>query len=146
MEGGDLSNEVAGRLLFVFEGTVGRLRPGAEARERGLLRLRRWAAAVRCWEIPQEARAVLWDAAWRWSYRFDVVTHRPAGFAKALEGALDEADVPFTKVWSMSVDELARALARMPDVQAVFFADQSRRFAYGSRGVLVENGLSKGLF
>lgn len=146
MQDGDLSNEVAPRLMFVFEGVVGQLRgPAAELREKGMLRLHRWAKAVECWEIPDVARAVLWDAAWRYSYRFDIVTHRPAGFAKALVPLLDEADIPYTQVRSWRPDVLARRMVTMPELQAVYFADPANRFTYGGRGVFLPEGLTQRL-
>lgn len=144
MEKGDLSNEVAPRLVFVFEGVVGRLRD--ELREKGMLKLHRWAKAVECWEIPELARSILWDTAWRYSYRFDIVTHRPPGFAKALVPLLEEADIPYTQVRSWRPEQLARHLIAMPDVQTVYFADPENRFTYGGRGILLPEGLTRRLF
>jgi hypothetical protein len=142
MQGGDLSNEVAPRLLFVFENTIGTLpSKTAEARERTAVKFHRWRTAVDCWMIPPRSHALLWDVAWRYNYRFDVVTYRPAGFARELEKRLG-MDVPVSSVFSSSPALLARKLAFMPDVRFVYDADPERVFTYGGRGVHLEGGLA----
>jgi hypothetical protein len=143
MLGGDISNEVSPRLLFVFEGTVGRLpSKAAEAKEKVQCKLKRWDKAVECWEIPERAYALLWDVTWRYNYRFDIVTYRPKGFAKALGQRLDDEGLPVGRVWNSSPVLLAKKLAFMPDVRFVYDADPTRHLTYGGRGVHMPGGLA----
>lgn len=142
MQDGDLSNEVAPRMLFVYEGVIGF--PRSETvmlKERVYLKMHRWAKAVDCWDIPSQARNVLWDVTWRWNFRFDIVTFRPAGFATALRERLDNEGIPFTRCWASSPARLAKQLAYMPDVKYVYDADTSRRFTFGGKGVHLPGGL-----
>lgn len=143
VEHGDLSNEVSPRLLFVFEGTVATLpSKTAAAREKAMIKLRRWHRAVELWDIPERAHALLWDVSWRYSYRFDIVTYRPAGFARALAERFDNEGLPVGRVWASSPALLAKKLAFMPDVRYVYDADGDRLFTYGGRGVYLEGGLA----
>lgn len=143
MLGGDISNEVSPRLLFVFEGTVGTLpSKTAEAKERFYLRTKRWAKAVELWQIADRAYALLWDVTWRYNYRFDIVTYQPKGFAKALAERLDDEGLPVGRVFASSPNLLTKKLAFMPDVRYVYDADPSRHLTYGGRGVHMPGGLA----
>lgn len=143
MQGGDISNEVAPRLLFVFEGTLATVpSKTAEAKEKLQCRLKRWAAAAELWEISEQASILLWDVAWRYNFRFDIVTYKPAGFARALKDRLDEEGLPAAKVWHSSPQLLAKKLAFMPDVAYVYDSDPTRLFTYGGRGVQTPVGLA----
>ncbi|HET7110134.1 MAG TPA: hypothetical protein VFI41_04640 [Gemmatimonadales bacterium] len=134
---------MAPRLLFVFENTVATLpSKAAEAREKAALKLRRWTTAVNQWEIPERAYALLWDVSWRYNYRFDIVTYRPACFGKALKLRLDDEGLPVGNVWASSPIMLAKKLAFMPDVRYVYDADPQRIFTYGGRGVHMPGGLA----
>ena len=143
MQGGDLSNEVTPRLLFVFEGTVGRLpSEAAELKEKLYLKTKRWSKAVAQWEVPDRAYALLWDLTWRWNYRFDIVTFRPAGFAKELAVLFDEVSLPVGHVIATTPKGLAQKLVYMPDVAHVYDADDSRLFTWGGRGRYMPGGLA----
>jgi hypothetical protein len=141
MQKGDISNEVAPRVIFVFEHNIGYLRPSAEVMERTLIKARRWRRAVDLWEIPQHVHTMLWDTAWRWECRFDIVTYKPEKFAGYLLDRLNEEDVPFSNLWAEPKEEFLHRLTFMPSVQYVFHADPADRFSYGSRGVLLAGGL-----
>jgi hypothetical protein len=143
MQGGDLSNEVSPRLLFVFENTVGTLSGKVdEAKESWYLRSKRWRKAVDLWEISDRAYALLWDVSWRYNYRFDVVTYHQPHFAKALAERFDDEGLPVGRVIASTPMKLARQLAFMPDVRYVYDADESRLFTYGGRGVYMPGGLT----
>lgn len=143
MEGGDISNDIAPRMIFVFEGVIGELPgPMAAAREKAALKAHRWGAAVKCWQISDRADMLLWDVAWRWNYRFSVVTYRPAGFAGALELRLNEENLPFSTVWATTPETMAKRMAFMPDVSHVFDSDPARLFTYGDRGHYLPGGLA----
>lgn len=143
MQDGDLSNDVAPRLLFIFEGTVGNLTTKtAEAKEKFYVRTRRWKKAVEQWEISDRAYALMWDVTWRYSFRFDIVTFRPPGFAKALAQIFDEVGLPVSHVIATTPVGLAQRLAFMPDVRHVYDADGDRLFTWGGRGVYMPGGLA----
>jgi hypothetical protein len=143
MQDGDLSNDVAPRLLFIFEGTVGHLRDGpAELKEKLYIRTRRWKKALDCWEVADRAYALLWDVTWRYSFRFDIVTFRPPGFAKALAELFDEVGLPVSHVIATTPVGLAQRLAFMPDVRHVYDAEEARLFTWGGRGVHMPGGLA----
>lgn len=143
MQHGDISNEVAPRLLFVFEGTVAApSSTAAEKMEKLHIRLRRWDKAVECWEISERSYALLWDCTWRHNFRFDIVTYRPAGFAVALKERLNVEGLPVGNIWATTPARLSKRLAFMPDVAAVYDADATRLFTYGGRGVHLDGGLA----
>lgn len=143
MQDGDLSNEVAPRLLFVFEGTVATLPSKATAtKERLYCRTKRWDRAVGLWEVSDRASALLWDVLWRYHYRFDIVTFRPFGFAQALMRRFDAEGFPVGNVRASSPSSLAQQLAYMPDVRYVYDADPDHVLTYGGRGVHMPGGLS----
>lgn len=143
MQAGDLSNKVPPRALFIFENTIGRYTsPAAALKEKTYLRLRRWKKAVDCWEIPEHAMALLWDCAWRWDVRFDVVTFRPQGFAEELQALLDADAIPFSNIWASTPEKLARKLSFMPDVLYVYDADPAHKLTYGNKGRYMPDGLA----
>lgn len=140
MQGGDLSNQVPPRALFVFEGLVGLPPSGNKAvTTKVAARLRRWSNVARAWEIDETVAKQLWDIAWRQGVQFDIVTYlHEEAFAVALWHRLDDLGLPMSRViWEANPPALARALAYMPDVIAVFHSNSSDRLVYGSKGRLV---------
>lgn len=137
MERGDLSNALPPRWLFVFEGVIGRVPPEHAAEFKLAMRLRRWKRAVRCYDIEEHVRKVIWDLTWRRDYRFDIVTFLGEDFAEHLERRLERESLPFSNCWAVDETTLARRLAVMPDVQYVIHGDPSRHLTYGNRGLLV---------
>lgn len=137
MQGGDLSNRLPPRWLFVFEGVIGFL-PEERATEFKLsVRFKRWRRAANCFEIHPHVQKVLWDLMWRRDYRFDIVTFLGDEFAEALEKRLTRESLPFSNLWAVTEDTLAKRLAYMPDVMYVIHGDTARHLSYGNRGLLV---------
>lgn len=141
MERGDISNSEAPRYVFVFEGTIGQIDSTDVLAERALCKTRQWRRAVARWDIPEITGTLMWDLSWRRGVRFDVVTYRSKGFADALRDRLADEDYPVSRVWADTPAHLARKLARMPAVLAVYDADEKRRFTYGHRGIILPGGL-----
>lgn len=131
MQGGDLSNEVAPRVLLVFEGLIAYPPEGREAVSADVARrLRRWKTVVKRWHLDETMVKQMWDLAWRRGIKFDVVTFLyEEAFAVALWYLLDDLGMPMSRVlWFQDAQALARSLVYMPDVQAVYTADNALVF------------------
>lgn len=143
MQGGELSNEIAPRIIVVFEGLIGRLpdRPTA-AREQWYCRTHRWKKAVRMWEIQEITAKRMWDFSWRQSIQIDVISFKQEEFVDALGDYLDQAGLPYGHLWSTTPPQIARAMATLVNVIAVFDADPAHASLYGPRGRTVTNAYS----
>lgn len=138
MEKGDIANDVAGRLLFVFEGLIGVLPDNQELTERFYRRVRAWKRAAALWEIDSRMLAHLWDIVWRSRFPLDVVTFLPEPYAGEMKLRLDNLQVPYGhfQVYE-SAHVLGRRLAHMPYVQRVYYGLPGLTFVFGSKGELV---------
>lgn len=137
MQRGDLSNRLPPRWLFVFEGVIGKLEPEQARAFRLAMRMGRFKKAANCWDIHPHVQKVIWDLTWRRDYRFDIITFLGEDFADALEKRLTRESLPFSNLWPVTEDTLARRLATLVDVQYVIHADPARHLSYGNRGLLV---------
>jgi hypothetical protein len=137
MERGDISNEVTPRLVVVFEGMLGTLPERREsafefaARTFGR-RAQQQKRAVSAYEINEPLAHVIWDTVWRHRYSIDVVTYLGEEFAEALTERLDVEGLPIGRVWADEPHKLARRIAHMPDVAAIY--DNENHLMYGSKG------------
>lgn len=144
MEGGDISNAVSPRCLYVFEGLLA-VAPSdvrSTIATKVDIRLRRWDRVIRRMEFDTTVAQLLWDLVWRYGIRFDVVTFLyDESFATPLFKHLDgELGLPISHVlWYPSPQALASGLAVMPDVARVFDANQQNALAYGGRGRYVRD-------
>lgn len=137
MERGDISGRLAPRWMFVWEGVVANVPPAKQAPYKLAVRLHRWRKAVDCWETEPHVAKVLNDLFWRRDLRFDVVTFLGDQYVEHIQRRLDGESLPFSNVWAVSEDTLAKRLVYMPDVQYVVHADPARHLSYGPRGLLV---------
>jgi hypothetical protein len=135
MQGNDIGGEIVPRLVIVFEGLLGVLPDKrAEAKAYSFARLHRWRKVINTFEINEEMAKRIWDITWRYKHEVDVVTFLGEQYAKPLEKRLDQEDLPIRHVWADDPVHLSRRLATMPHVAAVYDAEPSRRFTYGSKG------------
>lgn len=137
MQGGDISNEVSPRLVVVWEGMLGipTEQPAAIktwARKIGRNKEALLKRAVAEFEINEPLAKVIWDTVWRHQYSVDVVTYLGDPFARALEKRLDDENLPIGRVWAAVPHLLAREIAYMPDLAAIF--DNENYMVYGSKG------------
>lgn len=137
MQNGDISNEVSPRLVVVFEGLLGVLPERRESAFEFAARTfgRRASQAkrsVNSYEINEPLARVIWDTIWRYRYSVDVVTYLGEDFAGALEERLDRENLPIGRVWADEPHKLARRIAHMPDVAAIY--DNEHHLMYGSKG------------
>lgn len=137
MQGGDLSDRLPPRWLFVFEGVLANVPPARMREYRLAIKFKRWKRAANRFEVEPHVAKVLWDLYWRRDYRFDVVTFLGEDMGEAIESMLDRYNVPLGNVMATEPDTLAKRLAFMPDVQYVVHADPSHHLSYGNRGLLV---------
>lgn len=135
MQGGDISNEVTPRLLMVFEGLIGLLpTPRSRTVESLCRKARQWGMAVNAYEINEGMAKAINDAVWRRHQQIDVVTFLGEGFADAVAARLEEEQFPIGHVMATTSEKLARRIATMPDVFAVYDPDPTHRFRYGGKG------------
>lgn len=144
MQGGDLSNELPPRFIFVLEPLLASVSPRQARAQRLDLKLHRWKSAVDRLEWNTYALSTMWNTVWRLGIRFDVATYTSTdeGWLTALRDRLDLENVPVSTVLAYRTpQELALKLAYLPDVRAVFDADPTRSLVYGRRGrsVLPDN-------
>lgn len=150
MQKGDISNVMSPRLLVVFENLVGLLpEPQDRARYATYLRLHQWKRAVNCYQPNETLAKVLWDLTYgRFSYTLDCVTWLDDRLVEHVESWLDREGLPFSKFHHYDPTKLARRIATMPDVAAIYDPDPAHRFLWGSKGRIVspENTTQMGRF
>ena len=141
MQRGDISNEIVPRLVIVFENLLGILpNKRAEAKVSTYLRLKQWKRAVNTYEIHEPLAHRIWDITWRLHYQVEVCTYLGPDFGKALRERLDDEDLPISRVWDTKPHTLARKLAHMPYVAAIYDPDPGHQFTYGSKGRVLTPG------
>lgn len=134
MQRGDISSEVVPKIIIVFEGAVGFLPADREAEYDRAVRKQRWVDAMYCWSLDEHMLRKIWDLAFRRSLTIEIVTFVSQPFADVLAARLDEEDMPVHRVWHTTPAKLSRQLAYMPDVAAIYDADEAHVFTYGSKG------------
>lgn len=134
MERGNLSNRPTSRLLIVFENGIGTLPIAAQRAYDKAVSKEQFDVAIRMFELDDLIlRKILW-LSWNNDIRFEVVTFLGDDLCLALTDWLDEEEVSVVKVWSSTPARLARKIAYLPDLAAVYDPDPSHRFSYGAKG------------
>lgn len=141
---GDISNVVQPRVLLVFEGALGHI-SGSDVEEfnirasDGL-----WFEAWQVWTLNDLMAAKLWDVTRRQFIQVEVVTfvvpaeHSEAG-AKGLEEFMELHNLPVSAVHAWTPKKLARELAYMPDIAAVYDPNPESWAMFGRKGVALTN-------
>lgn len=140
MRKGDISNEMTGRFLLVFEGLVGVLPDKkAEARFARAVKFRRWESAVNQFVINESCAKVIWDTVWRRNYSVDVVTFLAEEMTSHIRDiVIDKWDLPVGRVSREDKYMLARELNYRPNVIGVFHPNPADFAVYGGKGVVVD--------
>ena len=141
---GDISNVVQPRVLLVFEGALGHIN-GRDIEEfNKLASYGLWAGAWGCWSINELMAAKLWDVTRRQFIQVEVVTFvappeysEPA--AEGLEEMLELHSLPVSAVHAWTPKKLARELAYMPDIAAVYDANPETWAMFGRKGAALTN-------
>ena len=131
MPSGDISNQSAARVIYVFENTLGTLTPAAAKKRAFHLRLRQWKRAARCWQLDGHMIKVILDVQYRTPYNVDLATYLGEDEAEQIEQRLH--GVPYGNFYVTTIEEMTRVIANQPNVAAIYDFDSSRRFAYGAK-------------
>lgn len=135
MQKGDISNQVSPRLLVVFENLVGLLEtPTDRAKFDTYKKFHQWKRAVNLFTVNEELAKHAWDITWRYGYTLDCVTWMQDELADHVESWLDDQGLPFSSFRTYDPNKLARRIATMPDVAAIYDPDIRHRFLFGSKG------------
>jgi hypothetical protein len=136
---GDISNDVAPSIVIVWENLLGLLpSPADRAKESAARRMRRWKSAVNAYTLNEVLAKHMWDLTWRANKTLDVLTYLGDDFREALEDRIDRENLPVRHVYGYSPAQLAREIAYMRDLEAIFDPDPSRRFTYGGKGRIID--------
>jgi hypothetical protein len=141
MEKGDISNEVSPRLVIVWEGLLalppqkedGGFRQWLTARQAG-----KTARMINAFDLNEEMAKHVWDMVWRRRFTIDCVTFLGDQYVDAIEKWIDKHDLPIARVTCDTPQTLARRLAYMPAVAAVYDPEPSRALTYGGKGRLMD--------
>jgi hypothetical protein len=137
MEGGDLSNEMAPRIIVIFNELIGGIPHSRNTRVELLRAARRWKAVAEAYDINLAIRAKLHDLTWRHGLRVDCVLLDHPKVAEAMEKRFNRMNLAIANVYAMDeLKELVDRLPYMPEVVAVVFGNPEWLYAFGGRGRL----------
>jgi hypothetical protein len=143
MKGGTLSNQVSPRHVIVFEGGIAALPVNRQAEFDKEVSKNKWWKAIRLFEYRTDVLNQIERVIRTMDANIEVCTwmghdteYHDA--ALAIEAELDDLHVPVRSVWSSTPYELAKALAYLPDIAAIYDPDVDHVLTYGSRGVLLK--------
>ena len=126
-------------MLVVFEGLLG-LHADATSRAKYSMAMKfhRYGSAIRTFALNEQLQKVIWDVTMRFDYAVDVVTFLDERLVEPLTDYLDDQGLPIGRVSYSDKYLLARSLNYRPDVVGVFYADQTDRFTFGSKGYAID--------
>jgi hypothetical protein len=123
VQGGDLSNELVPRLVLVFEHLVGVVPNSLEqVKFSGFVRTRRWKRAVNVLVVND---------------LLEVVTFLHPDAVEPIADWIDREDLPVHRVWNTDPNKLARKIATMPDLAAIFDPDPAHQLTFGRKGRII---------
>lgn len=138
MLGGDIDNTVVPRLVLVWEHLLGLLPDQrAEAKVRNRLRFKRWQSACDVFVINEPLAHRIWDVTWRMNYSVDLITFIGPEFAEVVAKRIESEDLPIGHVKYENETQLARKLAHMPYVAAIYTPNPQHQFTFGAKGRVV---------
>ena len=140
MQDGDISNERAAKLVFVFDGLVGVI-PEDEAKVAERLRKRgKWEQLARVYEVDTKMGAHLWDIVWRSPFSFDIVSFETDDehWYEALERLLERANVPYSRLEVYDdPNDFAQHMVYSPNILRVYHARSDWWAKFGDKGEMV---------
>lgn len=141
MEKGNLSNVVQPRVLLVFEGALGHI-AGSDTKEFNLMASEgAWRDAWDLWTINEGMAGKIWHVARNLFIQTTVVTFindsDVAGLG--LQDTLDTHGLPIAEVIATTPKRLARELAYMHDVAAIYDANPETWAMFGRKGRALQN-------
>ena len=138
MQGGDLSNELVPRVALVFENLVGVLPNASQvARFNAYRQIRSWKRAVGVFRVNEPLARQMWHVTWHLHHQLEVVTYLHPDAVEPVEVWIDEHDLPVHRVWYDDPNKLARRIATMPDLAAIFDPDPQHQLRFGRKGRII---------
>lgn len=138
MQNGDLSNELVPRLVLVFEHLVGTLASKPDQLKFGTyVRLGRWKRAVALFQVNELLAKQMWHVTWHLHHQLEVVTYLHADAIQPVSDWIDDNDLPVHRVWATEPNKLARKIATMPDLAAIFDPDPKHALTFGRKGRII---------
>lgn len=138
MKNNDLDNSVIPCLLLVFEGALGILEKENEKEYYKAMKHGWRDEAVACWTFHELMMAKIWDTSARKGHAIEVITFIGEEFATALARRIDIENLPVRRTWYTTPAKLARKIAYMTDLAAVYDPDPAHQFTYGSKGRVLQ--------
>ena len=133
MQDNDISNQVVPRLLIEFEGLVART-PDGQTFVKFAKQFGRWKYVLDKFEFNETVLKVIMHRSEYMHQDIDIITQGPAGFVQAIADWFDNADIRVRSVWSYDPTNLARRVAFMNNVAAVYTPERSHALMYGHKG------------
>lgn len=133
MEKGDISNEVAPRLLMVWEGLIA-MPPKEPAKQR---RFSRAKVDLLTYTVNEAVGKHIWDLTYRRHLSVDVATFLDKERLSDVEEWIEYHDLPLGNVIATTPARLSRQLAFMPTVAAIYDPNPDNVFMYGGKGRIV---------
>lgn len=140
MERGDISNQRAPKLVFVFDGLVGVIPAEDERVAKKLRRRGKWEQLARVYEVDTKMGAHLWDIVWRSPFSFDIVSFESAEEAwyEALERLLERANVPLSRLEVYDdPNDFAQHMVYAPNILRVYHGRSDWWAKFGDKGQLI---------
>lgn len=138
MQGGDLANDLVPRLVLVFENLVAVI-PNSLNRVayESFVRTKRWHRAFNLLAVNDPLARQMWHITWHLGYQLEVVTYLSEKAVEPAQQWIDEKDLPVHRVWYADPNKLARKIATMPDLAAIFDPDPAHQLTYGKKGRII---------
>lgn len=138
MQRGDISGDLVPRFVLVFEHLVG-IVPNSLSRVsyEGLIRTKRWKRAIPYLLVNEPLAKQMWHVTWHLQHQLEVVTFLHPDAVEPIEHWIDRHDLPVHRVWSTEPNVLARKIATMPDLAAIFDPDPSHALTFGRKGRII---------
>lgn len=138
MQGGDISGELVPRLVLVFEHLVGVI-PNSRTRVayEAFVRAKRWKLAVNLLVVNEPLARQMWHVTWHLHHQLEVVTYLHENAVEPIQNWVDDKDLPVHRVWYTEPNKLARKIATMPDLAAIFDPDPRHQLTFGRKGRII---------
>jgi hypothetical protein len=123
------------RVCVVFEGAVAFLDSKDERLFTKLLEKEHYGAALQLFKLNELAVKVIWDRAWKYDLRIDIITYFGGDeFAEAIRASLEAEELPFNNVWYTRPDILARKATWTQDLQRIYDPFEAHVGLFGQKG------------
>lgn len=138
MQRGDISGDLVPRFVLVFEHLVGVV-PGSLSMAAYLswVRTKRWKRAVNEFEVNDALAKQMWHVTWHLHHQLEVVTFLHPDAVEPISNWIDVQDLPVHRVWYSDPNKLARKIATMPDLAAIFDPDPKHVLTFGRKGRII---------